>query len=77
MKGLSGMRRTVVIGAGGGVGIHMVQMARICGAEVAAIERNESKHDKLAELGARLIASAPARATDTRPGRRKTVPSSG
>ena len=49
-----GMRtgdRAVVVGAGGGVGIHMVQMARICGAEVAAIERNEAKHDKLAELG--------------------------
>jgi D-arabinose 1-dehydrogenase-like Zn-dependent alcohol dehydrogenase len=43
--------RVVVIGAGGGVGIHLVQMAQVCGAEVAGIEQTESKLEALSELG--------------------------
>ena len=33
----------LVTGAGGGVGIHMVQMARLCGARVIAAEVSEEK----------------------------------
>jgi propanol-preferring alcohol dehydrogenase len=35
--------RVAVVGAGGGVGIHMVQMARLFGAEVAGLEREATK----------------------------------
>ena len=35
--------RVAIIGAGGGVGIHMVEMARLCGAQVAGLEASESK----------------------------------
>ena len=37
--------RAVVIGAGGGVGIHMVQMARLFGASVAGLEIDKDKFD--------------------------------
>lgn len=43
----------VVIGAAGGVGIHMVQMARLFGAEVIGIDRGESKLRAVREIGAR------------------------
>jgi propanol-preferring alcohol dehydrogenase len=43
--------RVAVIGAGGGVGIHMVQMARHCGAEVVGLERSEPKLGDLDALG--------------------------
>lgn len=43
----------VVIGAAGGVGIHMVQMARLFGAEVIAVDRGEEKLKAVRELGAR------------------------
>ena len=33
----------LVIGAGGGVGIHMVQMARLCGGWVMAADVSETK----------------------------------
>lgn len=35
--------RVVVIGAGGGVGIHMVQMARLLGAQVAGLDLHDDK----------------------------------
>jgi D-arabinose 1-dehydrogenase-like Zn-dependent alcohol dehydrogenase len=43
--------RVVVIGAGGGVGIHMVQMARLFGAEVVGLEAHEEKFDLIREAG--------------------------
>jgi propanol-preferring alcohol dehydrogenase len=43
----------VVIGAAGGVGIHMVQMARLFGAEVIGIDRGEPKLRAVREVGAR------------------------
>jgi D-arabinose 1-dehydrogenase-like Zn-dependent alcohol dehydrogenase len=49
--------RVVVIGAGGGVGIHMIQMARLFGAAVAGLEIDESKFELIAELGAAPISS--------------------
>jgi propanol-preferring alcohol dehydrogenase len=41
--GLGPGDRVVVVGAGGGVGIHMVQVAAACGARVAGVERSEAK----------------------------------
>jgi D-arabinose 1-dehydrogenase-like Zn-dependent alcohol dehydrogenase len=53
--------RVGVIGAGGGVGIHMVEMARAFGASVVAIERDAAKLARLAELGGlEAIVGAPA-----------------
>lgn len=41
--GLGPGDRVVVIGAGGGVGIHMVQVAAACGASVVGLERGDEK----------------------------------
>jgi D-arabinose 1-dehydrogenase-like Zn-dependent alcohol dehydrogenase len=49
--------RVVVIGAGGGVGIHMVQLARLFGAQVAGLEAAESKFDLIEEMGAAPVLS--------------------
>ena len=40
-----------VVGAGGGVGVHMAGMARAFGARVVAIERDTAKEKRLAECG--------------------------
>ncbi len=45
-------QRVVVTGAAGGVGAHMVQMARLCGAEVFAVDIDDEKLARLRELGA-------------------------
>ena len=42
----------LVIGAGGGVGIHMVQMARVCGARVIAADIGEEKLALAKRMGA-------------------------
>jgi len=44
--------RVVVIGAGGGVGIHMVQVAATRGAEVVGFDIDKSKLAEIATLGA-------------------------
>jgi len=44
--------RVLVIGAGGGVGIHMVQMARLFGGEVVAVDVDDGKLVRCRELGA-------------------------
>jgi propanol-preferring alcohol dehydrogenase len=49
--------RVVVIGAGGGVGIHMVQMARLFGAQVAGLEVAEGKFDLIKKMGATPVLS--------------------
>jgi D-arabinose 1-dehydrogenase-like Zn-dependent alcohol dehydrogenase len=43
--------RVVVFGAAGGIGIHMVQMARLLGAQVAGIELSDDKLAVVAEHG--------------------------
>jgi D-arabinose 1-dehydrogenase-like Zn-dependent alcohol dehydrogenase len=43
-----------VIGAGGGVGVHMVAMARAFGAQVIGIERDPAKERRLREYGCDL-----------------------
>ncbi len=42
----------LIIGAGGGVGIHMVQMARLCGGRVIAAEVGEEKMELARTMGA-------------------------
>ena len=51
----------VVIGAAGGVGIHMVQMARVFGGSVIGIDKGEDKLKVVREMGAvaALDATAP------------------
>lgn len=44
--------RVVVIGAGGGVGIHMVQVARLFGGEVWGVDANPSKRQDVLAAGA-------------------------
>lgn len=48
----------LIIGAGGGVGIHMVQMARVCGARVIAADLGEDKLALAREHGADEIVDA-------------------
>jgi D-arabinose 1-dehydrogenase-like Zn-dependent alcohol dehydrogenase len=49
--------RVAVIGAGGGVGIHMVQMARLFGARVAGLDVDDAKLAALEELGVTPVPS--------------------
>ena len=49
--------RVAVIGAGGGVGIHMVQVAMLFGARVAALDVDDGKLAALEELGATPVRS--------------------
>ncbi len=49
--------RVAVIGAGGGIGIHMVQMARLFGAQVAGLEAVEGKFDQIGAAGATPVLS--------------------
>lgn len=59
--------RVVVIGAGGGVGIHMVQMARLFGAEVVGLEAREEKFDLICEAGGIPVLSRDFAQVDLRP----------
>jgi len=44
--------RVLVVGAGGGVGIHMVQMARLCGGWVLAADVTDAKLEMATAVGA-------------------------
>jgi D-arabinose 1-dehydrogenase-like Zn-dependent alcohol dehydrogenase len=44
--------RMAVIGAGGGVGVHLIQVARLFGAKVAGLDVSEAKLATIEELGA-------------------------
>lgn len=48
----------LIIGAGGGVGIHMVQMARLCGARVIAADIGEAKLALAKRMGADSVIDA-------------------
>lgn len=52
-----------VIGAGGGVGVHMIATARAFGARVVAIEVDPAKEQRLRELGCDIVWN-PGSATD-------------
>ncbi len=43
--------RVAVVGAGGGVGIHMVEMAALFGARVAGLDAQEAKFDTIRRMG--------------------------
>ena len=42
----------LVVGAAGGIGIHMIQMARLCGARVLAADRGAQRMDFIRSVGA-------------------------
>jgi propanol-preferring alcohol dehydrogenase len=48
----------LIIGAGGGVGVHMVQMARLCGGRVIAAEIGEEKLELARRMGADQLIDA-------------------
>ncbi len=50
--------RVVVIGAGGGVGIHMIQVARIATPKVAGLDVTDDKLEAIESFGARAIDSS-------------------
>jgi propanol-preferring alcohol dehydrogenase len=53
--GIAAGDRAVVIGAGGGVGIHMVQVAALHGAEVVGVERTADKLEAIEGLGVAAV----------------------
>lgn len=56
--GIEASDLVLVIGAGGGVGSHMIQVARLHGAEVVGLDQGEQKLQLIADLGARPLSSA-------------------
>ena len=48
----------LVVGAAGGVGIHMIQMASLCGARVLAADLGQVKMDFIQTIGADLLIDA-------------------
>lgn len=56
--GLAAGDRLAVIGAGGGVGAHLVQVAQSCGAAVTGLDRSEEKLRLVAELGGTPVDSS-------------------
>jgi D-arabinose 1-dehydrogenase-like Zn-dependent alcohol dehydrogenase len=62
----------MVVGAGGGVGIHMVQMARLFGARVVAVDVTPAKLAAAREAGADVVVDAAG--ADTAAAVRATVP---
>ena len=62
--------RVVVIGAAGGVGIHVMQVARLCGGDVVGLDVGDRKLGALAELGFEAVDSGDFHSlTRTLPGR--------
>jgi propanol-preferring alcohol dehydrogenase len=53
-------QRVAVIGAGGGVGIHMLQVAKAFGAFVIAVERDATKLRRLPEVAPNVLVDASA-----------------
>lgn len=56
--------RVAVIGAGGGVGIHMIEMAALFGGRVAGLEAGDTKFDAIRRMGGTPILSASFDAID-------------
>lgn len=58
IKGRAGVRAgddVVIVGACGGVGIHGVQVAKVCGARVIAVDIDDERLQHAKELGADLV----------------------
>ncbi|HWP49064.1 MAG TPA: alcohol dehydrogenase catalytic domain-containing protein [Candidatus Limnocylindrales bacterium] len=51
--------QVVITGAGGGVGLHAVQVAKLCGGRVLAITSSKEKIDKIWEAGADEVIYSP------------------
>lgn len=49
----------LITGAGGGLGVHAIQVARLCGGRVIAVTSTEAKADFLRELGAHEVVVSP------------------
>jgi len=58
--------RVAVIGAGGGVGIHMVETAALFGGRVAGLEANEDKFEMIRRMGGTPVVSRSFDAIDVR-----------
>jgi len=52
------LENVAVVGAGGGLGIHMIKMARWAGARVIAVERSAAKFDACRAAGAEAVVDA-------------------
>jgi len=50
--------RVAVVGAGGGVGVHMIQVARLCGADVLGLDVHEQKLSMIEELAVQPVDSS-------------------
>lgn len=50
----------LIVGAGGGVGVHMVQMARLCGARILAVDLGAEKLAMATAVGADSVIDAAA-----------------
>ena len=50
----------LIVGAGGGVGVHMVQMARLCGGRVLAVDLGAEKLAMAKEVGSDAVIDAAA-----------------
>lgn len=59
--------RVAVVGAGGGVGIHMVEMAALFGGRVAGLEAAERKFDAIRRMGGVPVRSRAFDEIDLRP----------
>ena len=57
--GLQSNETIVVTGAGGGLGVHAIQVARACGARVIAATTSADKEERLAALGAHQVLHVP------------------
>lgn len=57
LAGIGPGDRVAVLGAGGGVGIHMIQVARHRGADVAGLDVTDEKLAEIERLGARPVRS--------------------
>jgi len=55
---LAPLETCVIYGAAGGVGIHMLDVARLAGARIIAVDRGETKLAALAKLGAHDVIDA-------------------
>lgn len=58
--------RVAVIGAGGGVGIHMIEMATLFGGQVAGLEASEAKFETIRRMGGTPVLSRSFEAIDLR-----------
>jgi propanol-preferring alcohol dehydrogenase len=64
--GVGALDRVAIVGAGGGVGIHLVQVARLYGAAVAGLDVTDEKLSAISDLGAEAIRSTDLEGLESR-----------